>query len=809
MALFGRGAPPRRDDDDLYGGYDEESNPLAGGRVMTAGPQTADNGAGYVGTSFVPPQSAFHHPFTQNQMMATPGMRGSTPGPPGSRMGTAMRLGTAIGGEDGRPMTSNKGAGFTSAPRNVFDPLQQAGFGGVGHAPALKSSEPSPEDQARDIEKKVHELLEESAKQAEIGEYALALERAKDAGKKERQLSKLREQQGTSEQMNLDLTFAVVFNLAHNYALNEMFVEALNAYTSIVKNKSFPQSGRLRVNMGNIYFQQRKFPMAIKMYRMALDQIPATSREVRYKIMRNIGMAFIRMGQYSDATQALENIMDNAADHQTGFNLVVCYHALGDMDRMKRAFQKLVESAPCKEEEEEEEEADENQDGTFRHDGLREELRQRQIETDRVLLLASQLVAPQIDQGNELVGFDWCIAQLNDSGHTRLANEVELAKASLFLSRQDFKSAITIFKDFEKKELGLKARAATNLSFLYFLESDLENAKKYAGLAVETDRYNALAWVNKGNVAMNRNDLEGSRADYCEALTAEVDCVEAIYNIGLINKKLSIQEENDGDRANLLSESLSTFKKLHSQLPDNMEVIYQIASLYELKQETQNAIKWFEILHSLVPNDAGISARLGAIYQATDDEARALHYYQESHRAFPANMDVISWLGAFHVRNEVYEKAVPYFALAAKLQPNEVKWELMVASCHRRVQNYPEALAKYRSIHSRHPDNVECLRYLVHICTELGRREEVADHAAKLRRAERAQGPATMAAAAGTPYTAQPDGGMAPSNPARMDSEDRFQIPAGPKLRKVVMQETKQDDDDWGDEGLGEDLLPM
>lgn len=99
------------------------------------------------------------------------------------------------------------------------------------------------------------------------------MERAKEAGKKERQLCKLREQQGTSEQMNLDLTFAVVFNLAHTYVLNEMYSEALNAYTSIVKNKSFGQSGRLRVNMGNIYFKQRKYPTAIKMYRMALDQV--------------------------------------------------------------------------------------------------------------------------------------------------------------------------------------------------------------------------------------------------------------------------------------------------------------------------------------------------------------------------------------------------------------------------------------------------------------------------------------------------------------------------------------------------------
>jgi tetratricopeptide (TPR) repeat protein len=51
---------------------------------------------------------------------------------------------------------------------------------------------------------------------------------------------------------------------------------------AIVKNKAYPQSGRLRVNMGNIYFEQKKYSSAIKMYRMALDQVGgclATSME--------------------------------------------------------------------------------------------------------------------------------------------------------------------------------------------------------------------------------------------------------------------------------------------------------------------------------------------------------------------------------------------------------------------------------------------------------------------------------------------------------------------------------------------------
>ena len=52
-----------------------------------------------------------------------------------------------------------------------------------------------------------------------------------------------------------------------------------------MRNKQYAQSGRLRVNMGNIYYEQKKYSAAIKMYRMALDQIPNTGREVRFKIM--------------------------------------------------------------------------------------------------------------------------------------------------------------------------------------------------------------------------------------------------------------------------------------------------------------------------------------------------------------------------------------------------------------------------------------------------------------------------------------------------------------------------------------------
>jgi intraflagellar transport protein 88 len=39
--------------------------------------------------------------------------------------------------------------------------------------------------------------------------------------------------------------------------------------------------------------------------------------------------------------------------------------------------------------------------------------------------------------------------------------------------------------------------AATNLSFIYFLEEEYQLAEKHADIAVKADRYNAKALVNK------------------------------------------------------------------------------------------------------------------------------------------------------------------------------------------------------------------------------------------------------------------------------------------------------------------------
>ena len=161
------------------------------------------------------------------------------------------------------------------------------------------------------------------------------------------------------------------------------------------------------------------------------------------------------------------------------------------------------------------------------------------------------------------------------------------------------------------------------------------------------------------------------------------------------------------------------------------------------------------------------------------------------------------------MRSEVYEKAVPFFKLAAKLQPLEVKWQLMVASCYRRLQAFPKALVIYKQIHASHPENVECLRYLVHICTDLNLKKEVQEYVMKLRKLERSN--ASQSTTGSSDIGSMMNGHGDVTKAAAPESP----INIGPKMTKpsfqqaVATQQKQVDDDDWGDDDLGDALLPM
>lgn len=605
-------------------------------------------------------------------------------------------------------MTSVSGAGYKGSnlkdANKVFDPLNI----GRGPAPPLaEKADNSFEDKAKDMEKKVHRLIEDSAKLLYEKEYQKALEKAKEAGKAERALTKFRENNNLSDQINYDLTYSICVNLANAYFYNKMYEEALNTYQLIVKNKQYPQSGRLRVNMGNIYYEQKKYPQAIRMYRMALDQIPTTGKELKFKIIRNIANAFVKLGQFQDAIENYETIINGgSADIQTAFNLLLCYYARGDKDKLKKHFMKILNvPIPGMTEEDEERHRDRdaapsspgNLNGTAndlnlseKEDLLKTELHHRiEVSNERVLT-AARLIAPIVDEKNDWVaGYKWVIDQLR-SDYESVLSKFEIDLSMMYMKKRQFDEAISILKNFEKKDLSLRAIAGTNLSFIYFLEGDYAQAEKHADAAIKSDRYNAKALVNKGNCLFVAREEQRAREMYLEAVGVEADCIEAIYNLGLVNIKM-----------NNFQEAQSAFDKLNTSLPSMPEALFQLAAIYERSaspEDLANAAKTLQLLLNKVPGDPGICSRLGQIYERLQDDNTACHWQTEAHRNYPVNLNVLSWLGVWYVKREMYEQAIEYFNQAAKVQPSEIKWQLMVTSCYRRLGDLYKALELYQKV---------------------------------------------------------------------------------------------------------------
>ncbi|XP_074841372.1 intraflagellar transport protein 88 homolog isoform X1 [Carettochelys insculpta] len=809
---------PKVDEDDLYSGYNDY-NPTFDTEDLEN--DTAFQQAVRTSHGRRPPITAKIPGTSASRPLAT-GF--------GSKTALSSSMGRPMTGaiQDGlaRPLTAVHAAGYskTALRGSAFDPLGQA----KGPAPPLEmKNEDTPEEKIRQLEKKVNELVEESCIANSCGDLKLALEKAKEAGRKERALVRQREQITSPENINLDLTYSVLFNLASQYSANEMYAEALNTYQIIVKNKMFSNGGRLKVNMANIYLKQRNYSKAIKFYRMALDQIPSVHKEMRIKIMQNIGVAFIKTGRYTDGISSFEHIMNTSPNLKAGFNLILCYFATGDREQMKKAFQKLI-AVPLEIDYDDKYVSPNDDPHTnllieaIKNDQLRQMEHERKSMAEKYIMTAAKLIAPAIET-SFAVGYDWCVEAVKASHYVELANDLEINKAITYLRQKDFYQAVETLKMFEKKDSRVKSAAATNLSFLYYLENELAQATNYADLAVNSDRYNPSALTNKGNTVFASADYEKAAEFYKEALRNDSSCTEALYNIGLTYKKL-----------NRIDEALDCFLKLHAILRNSAQVLYQIASLYELMEDPNQAIEWLMQLISVVPTDSRVLSKLGELYDNEGDKSQAFQYYYESYRYFPSNIEVIEWLGAYYIDTQFCEKAIQYFERAALIQPTQVKWQLMVASCYRRSGNYQKALDTYKDIHRKFPENVECLKFLVRLCTDMGLKE-VQEYVMKLKRVEKLKEIREQRVKSGRDGSARSrregsgggDSGSAkgerlsaklralPGTNEPYESSGNKEIdasyvdPLGPQTeRPKTAARKRMDEDEFADEELGDDLLP-
>jgi len=92
------------------------------------------------------------------------------------------------------------------------------------------------------------------------------------------------------------------------------------------------------------------------MYNMALDSTPSHNKEMKMKIKKNVGLALLKQKRFGKGIEVYEDIMNDTPEHDVGFNLIVCLYALGEREKMRTWFERLLLiDIPGVEEEEQEE----------------------------------------------------------------------------------------------------------------------------------------------------------------------------------------------------------------------------------------------------------------------------------------------------------------------------------------------------------------------------------------------------------------------------------------------------------------------
>ena len=597
-----------------------------------------------------------------------------------------------------RPMTT-KAAGYSkSLGKDTKD------FGSKTKMFFHKKPAITKEQMIKEMEKTVQKLCDESILLKCKGSFLTAKDKCLSA------IEKLQEFKSKCiDYFNSELEFCLQLNLALSYEGLKTYDEAIAVYQEIIKKENYYAPGimfqRVRVNLGNIYYIQGEYKKAITEWQRAVDKISKENKEIRGAILKNIANAQIKLGSYTDAIDNYKESVRYNENMKTCMNLLLSNLAVSKIDETKQEFNRMLDTSQNIEGE-----IDSTEESKQPMDSLKEYLIIKKKENASIIVNIALVMTHYLEK-DPLVAFEYIIDSVKKRGMPDILNEIEMAKAMYFLKRRDVEKTIAIMKNFENKNKNLISRVANNISFLYFVEGDYAKAESYANIAIENERYNHKALVNKGNIHYIKEDYLKAKEYYLEAIGVQSDCIEAIYNLGMVNIRMEA-----------VYEAIQAFEKLQSVVPNIPEVLYKIAKLYEYMKQYDDAIKYYSILLLQLPNDPILLSSLGSLYYQINpkDERTYMHYFEDSYRYFPSKFDNLTVLGFLYFKEEIYEKAIQFFELASKVNPNAYTAEIHYAKCYYKLSRYRESFRAFKKIHNKYPDNKEALTFLIANARELG-----------------------------------------------------------------------------------------
>jgi tetratricopeptide (TPR) repeat protein/TolB-like protein len=224
-------------------------------------------------------------------------------------------------------------------------------------------------------------------------------------------------------------------------------------------------------------------------------------------------------------------------------------------------------------------------------------------------------------------------------------------------------------------------------NYMSEIKADWAKTSDYLKQAVDDDPTFAYAWFDLSIAYMQLNQGEKAEEAIRSAMQhdyklSEKDKFQAKYIYYYIYKL-------DQDMV------FSLAKRRVELFPEDIEGHEWLASIYEGRNQLDEALSEYEIILDLDPEQYHLLQEIAKIYESKGDFEKALDFYKQYANQFPDNPESFAAIGALYKNLGDHEQAKAYYKKAILIEPENIQILITLADIESNLGNFEQALEQY------------------------------------------------------------------------------------------------------------------
>lgn len=286
--------------------------------------------------------------------------------------------------------------------------------------------------------------------------------------------------------------------------------------------------------------------------------------------------------------------------------------------------------------------------------------------------------------------YDIALQIFNEIYEKTNLQDIKINIAQIYLMKNMYKSAIDILKDFPEDN-----KSVLNiLSVSYLNEKEYDKAKACYKKLVKLIPNDYRNFYNISICEKYLNNIEESLKYALKAFEINSTDIDIILNIALI-----YEAQNDINNAILYLEKVNELK-----VDEN--ILYHIGVLYKKTGNYIKAVSYFDKVIQLNPNNKNAMLNIASTYKFID-MANALEIYQDINKIYPDDLTVYFQIYSIYYEMLDFKNALNISIELINKNPNEYIYYLMAGDCYLELYEYNSAIEYYKKSLDFVPDNVQ------------------------------------------------------------------------------------------------------